>query len=94
MRKIIYVIGLLVLLFVAAGFWVYGTIAPCGMLAQEFRKDIKVEFEEGEQITDEDRRKADRLVDDAVVGAIEKYSQLQCIDKLLAFWFFEDPYQQ
>ena len=96
MRSIIIVILVAAVLLLGGAFWTYGTIKPCAMLAQEFRKDIVVDIQvdEGEQVTEEDRQEAARQVDAAVDIAVGNYSQLQCIDKLMAFWFLDDPYQE
>ena len=93
-RAIIYIVLLVFVLSLGAAFWIYGTIEPCAMLAQEVRKDIDVQFEEGMEITEEGQREAERQVDEAISLAVENYSRLECTDKLLAFLFFEDPYQE
>ena len=93
-RAIIYIVLSAFVLSLGTAFWVYGTIEPCSMLAKEFRKDIIIQFEDGDQVTDEDMRDGERRVDEAISIAVKDYSRLECTDKLLAFWFFEDPYQE
>lgn len=96
MRTIIKIILIAAILFIGAAFWMYGTIEPCAMLAQEFRMDIVVEIrvDDGDEVTEEDRQKAMRQIDEAVDMAVENYSRLECTDKLMAFWFLDDPYQE
>ncbi len=96
MRKIINIILIAAILLLGAALWMYGTIEPCAMLAQEFRKDIVVEIrvEDGDQVPEEDMRQAERKIDEAIDIAVQDFSQLQCTDKLMAFWFLDDPYQE
>ncbi len=96
MRKIINVILVILVVLLGAAYWIYGTIEPCKMLAQEFSKDIIVEIQvdEGEVVTEEDRQNAARRIDEAIDIAVQDFSQLQCTDKLMAFWFLDDPFQE
>jgi hypothetical protein len=92
MRNLFIIIVLALLGFAGWVFSSYGTITPCGIVEQEFRDDVGVEAAPGETWTDEDFQKAEETVDEAVRIAVSNYTQMECVDKVMAFWFLDDPY--
>lgn len=91
--RIIFMIVVLAIIGTSGGLlWNYRTLMPCGILEQEMRKDFVIAFDESEEWTEEEKLAAEKRMDEAMHAAVSQYSQLQCADKVLAFWFQDDPY--